>query len=293
MKIAWKAFVTGLKSGRKNLRMIFLLYILNLLTAYLMTMPVSMMLTKALNQTTASADLFKSFDVTVFRTIIFKYGAGIVLHKVILTFGIFYLLLNIFLAGGILVVLSGMSRFSLAGFFRDCMTYVRRFLLLYLYAILFLILTIALPVITGALADAFTENTGTEFWPIIILFLELSFGSVLLFFFSMLLDYSRILIVEHGYHRILDTITEALIFIWHHKTATILLYGFFMLLLLLIFSFYLIIERNVHVDNNFALLAFLLMTQVFIFLRAGLRVSLLGGQFWLCKSTGSRPDWRG
>jgi len=293
MKTAWQAFGTGLDRGRKNFRMIFLLYILNLLTGYLMTMPVSMMLSKALDRTTASADLFRSFDATVFSTIILKYGAGIDLAKLILTFGSFYLLLSIFLAGGILAVISGISRFSLAGFFRDCMIYVRRFFFLYLYAILFLLLTIAIPVITGSLADAFTENAATEFWPVLTLFLELSLGCVLLLFFSMLLDYSRILIVEHGYHKILGTIWEAITFIWHHKTATFLVFGFYLLMLLLIFALYLIIERNIPVDNNFALITFLLMTQVFILFRTGLRVSLLGGQFWLYRSTRPGQDGLG
>jgi hypothetical protein len=292
MKKAWQAFKTGLDRGRRNFRLIFLIYLLNLLTAYLMTMPVSMMLTKALDQTTASADLLKTFDVTIFSTIIKQYGAGIDLVKLVLIFGSFYLFLNIFLAGGILVIISGMNRFSLAGFFSNCMLYVRRFFFLYLYAILFLILTIAIPLIAGSLADTFTEKAATEFWPVMIILLELSLGCAFLIILSMLLDYSRILIVEHGYNRILSTITEAFTFIWHNKTATFLVYSFYLIILLLTYSLYLIIERNIPVYNNFTLFTFLLMTQVFIFLRTGLRVSLLGGQFWLYGSTGSEPDGR-
>ena len=126
----------------KEKKMLFWLYGFNLLFAYLITMPVSMMLSKALDKTTAADKVLNAFDFTVLVTILNDYGKGLNIGRTITTFGLLYIIVNIFFAGGILKIFIEEKKFSVKEFFSGCIEYFNRFLRLFLFSLLFIIIAI-------------------------------------------------------------------------------------------------------------------------------------------------------
>ncbi len=276
----WHAYTRGLSESYKNGRLILFLFFTNILTGYLMTMPVSMLLSNALNRKTASDVLLSHFDITLFKTIVTEYGAGLDLFTVITTFGLFYLVLNIFLAGGILDLISGRNSFRLAAFIQGCLKYVTRFFILFLYAILFCILTVIFFILLRSIFNRITADVQTEFWPVILIFLGLFIVGIMFTLISMILDYTRILIVNNEYLKVFRTLRRSFLFIMQHKINTVSIFLLYFSTLVVVSILYLFIESQFVVNSLTSMALFILITQIFIFFRIGLRFALLYAQFW-------------
>ena len=76
----FKAYKNGLAEAWNEKKMLFWMYGFNLLFAYLVTMPLSMMLSRALDKTTAAEKVLQAFDLTIFLTIMDDFGKGVPIH---------------------------------------------------------------------------------------------------------------------------------------------------------------------------------------------------------------------
>ncbi len=279
MKIIWRAYTAGMSRSVENIKLILLLYLFNLITAYLISMPVSTMFSKALAGTTAAGILIQGFDLTYFRTVFAEYGSGIDLFRILFTFGLAFVVFNIFLGGGILGVATDRSEFKLRIFLGDCLTYVKQFFWLYLSVMLLVIIILVVLLFIRAAVGKLAADTVTEFWPVMINMLFLGILALMAAFIALITDYTRILILTEDPAKLTGHFRSALRFVLSHKTSIVLLYVLYLISFLAVLGVYFFVEARIDIQNFITLLIFIFWSQLFIILRIGLRFALQAGEY--------------
>jgi len=263
----------------KEKKMLFWLYGFNLLFAYLITMPVSMMISNALDKTTAADKVLAAFDFTTLVTIVDHYGKGVSLGRTITTFGILYILVNIFFAGGILKIFIEDKKFSLKLFFTGCVEYFNRFLRLFLFSLIFIIIAVIFYIAISSLFSLFTENAATEHLPILLFILKILIMGIMLALINMLFDYARIMTIVNDYHAMYKTIKQVLMFVMMSARKTLALYFLYVFTLIVFLLIYLVVENLISVTGWLTILIFFLWTQIFMLSRVWIRMSFYAGQY--------------
>jgi hypothetical protein len=273
------AYKKGLEMAWKEKRMLFWLYGFNLLFAYLITMPVAMMISNALAKTTTADKVLTAFDFTTLVTIIDIYGKGINMGRMITTFGILYLIINIFFAGGILKIFIEEKKFSLKEFFSGCVEYFSRFLRLFLFSLMFIIIAIIFYLAISSLFSLFTENATTEHAPLLLFILKILITGIMLAIINMLFDYARIMTIVNDFYGMYKTIKQALMFVMMSVRQTVSLYFLYVITLIVILLIYLFVESFISVTGWLTILIFFLWTQLFVISRMWIRMSFFAGQY--------------
>ena len=269
----------GLSEIWENKSLLFWLYGFNLLFAYLLALPVSMMFGEALDQTVAAEKLLAAFDLTLLASIISKYGAGISLNRLILTFGLLYFLLNIFFTGGIISHFARAEKFNFRKFITGCTDYIGRFFRLFLISFLFLLGVLILFVLFSKLSGWITEGAATEHSSVILFAIRLIIIGILLAMINMLFDYAKIITVVNNHTKMFRTVKSALGFVFSHSGRTILLFSLFLLTALIIMSFYYLIESVIHVNSGLMIMLFFLWSQIYVLAKLWIRLSFFAGQY--------------
>ena len=273
------AYKNGLSTAWKDKKMLFWLYGFNLLFAYLMTVPLSVLLTNALDKTTAADKVLQSFDFTTFTTIMDHYGKGVSLGRIIITFGILYLIVNIFFAGGILKTFVEEKKFKLIEFLNGCVIYFKRFLKLALISFLFFVAAVLIYLLISELFSLFTDTSTTEHFPIIAFVIEILILGLLLAIINMLFDYVKIMIVVNDFYAMFRTVKLAIVFVMTNLRKTIGLYFSYLFTVFLFLTIYLFVESFISVSGWLTILIFFLWTQLFVISRIWLRLSFFAGQY--------------
>lgn len=273
------AYKNGLSAAWKEKKMLFWLYGFNLLFAYLITLPLSMMLTKALDKTTAADKILQAFDYTSFTTIMDVFGKGVNLERTITTIGILYLIVNIFFAGGILKIFIEEKKFKLIDFLTGCVEYFNRFLRLFLISVLFLVLTILMYLLISKLFGLVTDNSTTEHLPFILFVLKIFLLGVLLAIVNMLFDYAKIMTVINDFYGMFKTVKQTIMFVMMSPRKTIGLYFSYLFTAIFLMIIYLFVESFISVTGWLTILIFFLWTQIFIITRIWIRMSFFAGQY--------------
>jgi hypothetical protein len=256
------AYTNGLSSAWKEKKMLLWLYGFNLLFAYLITLPLSMILSKALDKTAAADNVLQAFDLTIFLTIMDEFGKGLSLGRTISTFGFLYLIINIFFAGGILKIFIEDKRFNLKEFFHGCVEYFNRFLRLFLLSLLFIIIAIITYLLISKIFGFFTENSITEHLPVILFILKVVMLFIMLAMVNMLFDYARIMTVVNDFHGMYATLKQALMFVMMSPRKTIGLYFSYLFTIILFMTIYLVVESFISVNSWVTILVFFVWTQI-------------------------------
>ena len=92
-----KAYQHGLRDAWREKKLIVVLYAFNLFFAYLMTIPVSMMLNQGFENRVAATKMLDKFDFTYYLSLIRDFGSGLDVSRLVLTFGLLFIVLNTFL----------------------------------------------------------------------------------------------------------------------------------------------------------------------------------------------------
>lgn len=275
------AYKNGLFTAWKEKKMLFLLYGFNLLFAYLITLPLSMMLTKALENTTAADKILHSFDFTIYTTIMDVFGKGVHLGRTITTFSILYLIINTFFAGGILKIIMEEKKFTIIDFLKGCVEYFNRFLRLFLLSVLSIIIAIIVFMIFSKILGLFAENPTSEHLPFLFFTLKILFLGFLLALINMIFDYAKIMTVVNDFHKMYSTIKEAVLFVMMSPRKTISLYFSYLMTTVLFLILYLVIESFISVTGWMSFIVFFLWTQIFMISRIWIRLSFFAGQYVL------------
>ena len=273
------AYKNGLSAAWKEKKMLLWLYGFNLLFAYLITLPLSMMLSNALDKTTAADKILQTFDFTIFITIMEVFGKGLNLGRTIITIGILYLIVNIFFAGGILKIFIEEKKFKLIDFLTGCVEYFNRFLRLFLISVLFLILALLMYLLISKLFSLVTDNTTTEHLPVILFVLKMFLVGALLAIVNMLFDYAKIMTVVNDYYGMFKIVKQAMMFVMMSLRKTVGLYISYLFTAIILIIIYLFIESFISVTDWLTILIFFLWTQIFMVTRIWIRMSFFAGQY--------------
>ena len=273
------AYKTGLVDALKEKKMLLWLYGFNLIFAYLLTMPVSMMLSKALNNTTAASKVLEAFDISIFATIMDQYGKSLSFSRSILTIGLLYMVVNIFFAGGILKIFSGDGKFNLSDFLGGCVKYFNRFLRLFLFSVLWLILIFILQLLLSKIFGLFTKNASTEHLSIILFFIRILFTGILLAFVNMVFDYAKIMTVCNDFTAMFQTMKNAIIFVIMSLRKTTSLYALYLFTAIILLAVYLLVESLLSVNSAFMVVVFFILSQLYMLTRVWIRLSFFAGQY--------------
>lgn len=273
------AYKNGLIMAWKEKKMLFWLYGFNLLFAYLVTLPISMMFSKALDNTLAADKVLEAFDLTIFITIFSEFGRGVHVGRMITTIGVLYLIVNIFFAGGILRIFAGEKRFTIKIFFEGCIDYFKRFLKLFLFSLLFIVMAILSYLALSGLISLITDNATTEHLPIIFFVLKIFIVGMILAMTNMLIDYARIMAVVNDFHGMYQTLKQSLMFVMMSPKKTTSLYISYVVTFIVFLSVYLLVESFITVNSTYTVIIFFLWTQLFILSRIWIRMSFFAGQY--------------
>ena len=124
-----QAFLNGVRRAASEPKMIFVLYLMNLLLAVPLALAIRSVMITGFGDSLAPAQMMGSLDFTVFQDFLNLHDANLqtVLGQV-LSVLVLSMLLQTFLAGGILAVLQDQQKkYSSPSFFKGCGTYFFRF----------------------------------------------------------------------------------------------------------------------------------------------------------------------
>ena len=277
----FKAYKNGLAAAWNEKKMLFWMYGFNLLFAYLVTMPLFMMLSQALDKTRAAEKVLQAFDLTIFLTIMDEFGKGVNLGRTLSSIGILYIIVNIFFSGGILKVFVEELNFNLKEFLAGCVEYFNRFLRLFLFSLIFILLAIVTHLMISKLFGFLTKNSATEHLPIILFVLKYLILAILLAMINMIFDYAKIMTVVNDFHGMYKTIKDAIMFVMMSPRKTLGLYFSYVLTVVFFLIIYLFLESYISVTGWITIFIFFIWTQLFMLARIFIRLSFFAGQYSL------------
>jgi hypothetical protein len=273
------AFKNGLLNAWNERKMLFWLYGFNFIFAYLLTLPIVMMLSNALEGTTAAENVLEAFDLTILHTIIAEYGSGLTISRLLITIGLFYFVLNIFFAGGVLELFVEEKRFQLSDFFSGCVEYFNRFLKLFLILLLFLVGVFIVNLLLSDLSGLLTESAATEHAGILLFVLRMVIVVFLLALTNMIFDYAKIMIVVNDYYDMIKTVKLTLLFVMMSLFKTVGLYVLFFLTAVMIGCIYLFIASLIDISNGIMVFIFFILSQIYMLAKILIRISFFAGQY--------------
>ena len=276
---AWRS---GLQAATSNKRLITLVYYFNLLLALVLALPFFGVLKTSAGSSLAPASLLAGFDYTVYKDFMREHGNAVwALINQVKWMAFAYLLFTVFLSGGILHTLAQPRSFSLSSFFEGCGRYFARFFRLFLF--MTILQAIVAAVVYIPLAVFFSLNEAVEVESSLF-YIGLSGFLLHLFLFGWVLligDYARISLFRNDSTRVLRAMWRAAKFVFRHFAKTYALYVAVVLFPLALFLLYFLLDAQVTMRTPLTIVLVLLVQQLFIWLRVGAKVWLLGSELAL------------
>jgi len=278
MKII-NALKYGFKLASLNVKLWSLLYLINLLFAGLVVVPILYYLGDELAMTKATDRLIGGFDFTLFNDFLNQNPEFLrLLSTQTIIVGILFILLYIFLTGGILTRLKNMETdlHRLGNFWTGCGKYFFRLLRLSFYFALVylsvagLFLAVFSWSVKGGL-DYFTSEAAIFYRAKICLFF---YGCFALFFF-MVHDYAKVLVISNNRRSVFREFWGAFKLVFKNIGTTfglyLLLFGLFVLTSIL----YGMMDGVIH-RMGIPSLGLFLTGQVYVLLQIGFKLMNLG-----------------
>jgi hypothetical protein len=266
-------YSTGLKNSWAQQKMLFFLYGINLLFAYLVSLPFTGMVEQALDQTVMADKLLQAFDFTALAILIQEYGRGVSLSWNIFVFAACYGLLHTFFSGGIIKIFCSNMNFTFRDFWTGCVEYFSRFFKLLLISLGVLLVILVLYLLFSGLLDMITENTSTEFWPFVLFGLKLVMLAALLAWISMLSDYTKIIIVRHDIKSIVQALIQSFKFIRNNFIRTSVIYLGLLIMGAGFLVIYLGLEQLITTSTIAGIFIFFILSQFYIISRIWWRIN--------------------
>jgi hypothetical protein len=299
-------FGKGFKITGKAMKLVLLLFMINLLFSLLLAIPMYNSLKDSFGQSEAGSRMAKGFDYiwwqefrdeakgleTTFSPSII--GKGAILNNLesliqmrffsssptLIAFGLFYIILHVFLAGGILTILNqDVPKFSMKEFSRGAGSHFFRFFVLMLFSWVFIISIgvflrdAVTSVLTNITTDSISEVTPFAYR---LAFSVLFF--ILLLFIQMVLDYARIKVVLDESRNVLKSALEAVAFVFKHPFSTFGLFYLILLIQVAVTVIYILLKEIIPQSNFPWVLAAFIIQQMFIIAIIWIRCLLYSSQ---------------
>jgi len=298
-------FIKGFDMTRRTIKMVLLLYIINLLFSMVLAVPLYHSLKNHIGNSDAGDNLESGYDYlwweeyrdqsqglerTFTPSII---GKGALLENLesliqmnfltypssLILFGFLYMLLHTFLSGGIVYTFfEEPLEFSLKRFFKGAGKFFPYFFGIMVVSVgMFLLVMVSLVRWFHSIVAACAENSVSEIPPFL---LSLAFSLLtwaLLLFFHMILDYTRIKTVSEDKKNIMKTITSSISFVFKNPGTTLGLYYLIFAVNIILSVIYIIFQHLIPQISLWGIAGAFLIQQVFIF-------SLIWTRSWLYSS---------
>jgi hypothetical protein len=302
-------FVKGFKITGRVIRMLILLFVINLAFSMILAVPMYRSLEESLGNSLAGERMAEGFDYlwwqeyrdnarglekTFTPTII---GKGAILDNMesliqlqvfdlppaVLVFGILYIILHTFLAGGILSVFrKGEFQFSMRSFFKGAGAHFFRFFwLMILSWVFFLIIGTGVKSGLNSILDGIRDTAFSEITPF---YLGMAFSAVVFFlilFVQMAFDYGRIKIVLEDSPNVLASAAGAFGFVFRNLGSTLGLFYLLFLVQVFFTLLYILIQGVIPQSTFFGVAIAFLCQQIFVFGLIGIRCWLYSSQMEL------------
>jgi len=276
----------GWRKTFSNKKMWGLLFLLNFVIALVGAIPFSGFLSRTVGHSVSNLKMLNGFDYAFLTEFMREHGDGV---SVILnlSFGIIllYFIFSIFMMGGILSVLKEDSKFSFQKFWQGSSIYFWRLLRLTFYFFLIQIVLIAIfgfIFLRNGISPFELESEMIIIRSIMILVpIYLLISSI----FFMVQDYAKVEIIHQNSTYITSPILDAFRFVFKNFRKCFGLYLLNLLTFSLFIGMYWLLKNNFEAKTSASILLILLIGQVFIISRIGVRIANLGSAISLFQNT--------
>lgn len=286
------AFSTGFRRATSEPKMIFVLYLVNLLLAIPLALAFRSVLIAGFGASLAPAQVMASLDFTVFQDFMNLNAANVqTVFGQVLSFLLLSMLLQTFLAGGILTVLQDQEKkYSSSSFFKGCGTYFFRFFRLFLlFGVLLLVVALLVGGIVIALSEGMTENATSE-----VTELWIRIAAIALFFLPLMLilmaaDYAKIHFVLHDERSAFRSCGKGFAFVFRRFFPALGLELLMLLIAIILFAIYFWLDLSIGMTTTATILVMFVVQQLFMMLRAWTKVFFFAGEITLYRSLQRQP----
>jgi hypothetical protein len=271
--------------------LVMTLYGVNLLLALPAFSVARSALKAALGNSLAGESLLAGFDYSVWLDLTGPRNTLIgTLLPLAASMAVLSVVMHTFLAGGVLDLLAREKRFSTPSFFRACGTYLGRFFRIWiLTAAVLLLAAVLFGTFLSTIIDIVNAQSGSEQTTGIALVVSLILFSFPVLLIFMASDYARIYTVVGNGRSSWKALGRGFQFLFRNPGATLGLHLLLLLLLCVAVALYLFVEGVIDVDPGAAILLLVLLQQLFMVARAGIRVAFSAGEVALYDERKPRP----
>ncbi|GAB4055833.1 hypothetical protein [Spirosoma litoris] len=261
-----------------SIRLLWLIYSINLVLGLVAALPFYNTLKLEDQNSLAFMNLLDGFDYTIYSDFMHRSERVIApLLSVGRWLGLVYIFLSVFFSGGILLRFAQPNaRFSAGLFWQGCSHYVARFLRLFAVVLLFVVVGAGFWLVAGSLVGVALNNTLTErgeFWIGAVFFVLFAFTATLLFCIG---DYAKVLMFREDEQNAFRAFGQAGRLVLRNPMRTYGLYGMMIVIGTGLFGIYFLLDEAILMSNWLTILLMVVIQQMLIFARVGLKVWSLG-----------------
>lgn len=274
----------GIKRATAEGKMVWLLWLVNVLFAGFVYIFFSGFLNDLLSRRAAAQNFLKTFDMNTFFEVITYHGEAIGTFISLATcLLVGYVFASVFLDGGILYTLAqtrsaGEKRRLASLFFKGAGKFFGRFFRLLVFSLILWVGVIFVMFMIHAILNPFTEGGTNEALLFYLVLVRVAIALFLVFLVKMIVDYARIQIVVEDSKKVFPALFRAMGFVFRKWGATLGLYYLFTLTAAVIYFVYWLVQKAIKTHSLVPILIAFLIGQAFIFSRGWLKVGLQAAQ---------------
>ncbi|MFQ6082672.1 MAG: hypothetical protein ACE5WD_04845 [Candidatus Aminicenantia bacterium] len=283
-----KCYYKGIKEATFQPKMVFLLWIFNLMLGLIVFFQAFRILSRVIGSNLTADQLLKKFDFNFFFELLAYQGESIrsVFSMIFILFFI-YFLVSIFLSGGILFTLTHPRKLNYFEnnkesfaqvFFQGGGKFFGRFFRLAIYSLILWIALIGIYFLMSFLSKVLTNHGANEQLAYYLFWVRIGVGLFLIFLIKMILDYTRIKIVNENCRKVFSSLLKIIKFVFKKLAQTLALYYSLLFAGLILFGIYFALKQLIPVDSLVTIVVLLFIQQIFIASRGWLKIAFLAAQ---------------
>ncbi len=289
---ALKYYFQGIKKATSEGKLVWLLWLVNVLFASLIYFQFSDYMNQVLSRSAVAENFLKTFDMNTFFELLTHNGEKL---NVIVSLAIFlligYIFVSVFLNGGILFTLihprKTDERRRLAPlFFEGGGKFFGRFVRLLIYSLTLWLGIIVIILILNMILKPLTKGGTNEVLMFYLILIQLVIAFLLVFLVKMIVDYARIKIVVGDTRKVFRPLFQAVGFVFRKLGSTLAIYYLFLLTAAAVFVLYWLVQKAVNTQALLPILFAFLIGQIFILSRGWIKVGLQASQMNFFQSAG-------
>ncbi len=276
-----KSYFNGLSIAWNSKRMTLLLYVLLLIFALTVLIPLFGILKSEIGYSMSVYPLLKDFDYTLYTDFLQHSGKALKpFVSLAIWFSIFYLFFGIFLSGGIIhIIYNEENKFSLKEFFAGCGNYVLPFFrLMFFFLILQIFIAVLIYTPLMAYLNSLTESADSEAVLVYTFVTGAAIHLIITAFVMLISDYAKILMVVNDSRKAFVSLWLSVKFFFRHFFGIVSLYILLLILPVLFLVAYFLFSQHYSIVSKSTFLIVVSVQQVFVLLRLWFKIWFYGSE---------------